>query len=81
MEEKTQREEELSNAPCVEGCSFLAVRPAGECQVKDQENRVMAARKRHLPGDFGAVITSFALKILNGKASGGMGVSGLHFPG
>lgn len=38
MEEKTQREEELSNTYCVEGCSFLDVRPAGECQAKDQEN-------------------------------------------
>lgn len=41
----------------------------------------MAARKHHLPDNFGAVITSFALKSLNGKASGGMGVSGLHFLG
>lgn len=38
MEEKTQREEEFSNAPFAEGCSFLDVRPAGECRVKDQEN-------------------------------------------
>lgn len=42
---------------------------------------MIAARKHHLPGDFGAVITSFALESPNGKASGGMGVSGLHFPG
>lgn len=38
MEEKTQREEELSKASCVEGCSFLDVRPAGECQAEDQEH-------------------------------------------
>lgn len=38
VEEKTQREEELSNAPYVEGFSFLDVRPAGECQLKDQES-------------------------------------------
>lgn len=33
----------------------------------------MAARKHHLPDNFAAVITSFALKSLNGKASGGWG--------
>lgn len=38
VEEKTQREEELSNTSCIEGYSFLDVRPAGECQAKDQEN-------------------------------------------